>query len=130
MHISHLKLLFATVSESKGCFMVGSRATGRLYDFQGHRGKLWQSFRADHDLRDPSALITELCSHTFFPHLDSNRGESYKTTFRALCFCLQICFYDPTQQTEENVPTYLGQLHFKYVAVLNPGVVVSNFFGG
>lgn len=29
-----------------------------------------------------------------------------------------------------NLPTYLGQLHFKYVAVLDPGVVVSNLFGG
>lgn len=43
---------------------------------------------------------------------------------------LQACFYNPTNQVELNLPTYLGQLHFKYVAVLNPGIIVSNLFGG
>lgn len=39
-------------------------------------------------------------------------------------------FYKPSKQTKLNLPTYLGQLHFKYVTILNPGIIVSNLFGG
>jgi len=34
------------------------------------------------------------------------------------------------KRKELDLPTYLGQLHFEYVAVLNPRIIVSNLFGG